>query len=125
VSRLEITIDEDRTWFRPGDTVSGRVAWRLDDDGESLELRLFWFTRGRGTEDVEIVDQLTTNRPEAAGERQFRLSLPDGPCSFSGRLITLTWALEAVVSPGDLAARADLIVSPIAVEIDISRLRTW
>ena len=35
-----------------------------------------------------------------------------GPWSFVGELITLVWAIEAVVEPGDHAARIEIAVSP-------------
>jgi len=125
MSHLMLTTDDDRTWFTPGSSVGGRLSWQLDGPAESLELRLFWFTQGRGSEDVRIVDELTTNRPASVGEIRFQFAIPDGPCSFSGRLITLTWALEAVVSSGGVTTRTEILVSPFAVEIDIRERRQW
>lgn len=114
---LAIELDGDSTWVRPGATLRGRMRWRLEDEAEALELRLFWYTRGRGTEDVEVVAVRRLESPELVGQQGFELEVPNGPYSFSGRLITLSWALELVVLPGEASERVDLLASPIPVEI--------
>jgi hypothetical protein len=122
VTNLRIDLDGDRRWFLPGDTVSGRAVWRLDTDPEAVELRLFWHTQGKGTEDVEVIDQVRTEAAGAAGERAFALRLPEGPYSFSGSLITLSWALELVALPGGELDRVDLVVAPTPVELRLTSL---
>ena len=119
---LRIDLDGDRRWYLPGDTVTGRAVWRLDADSEAVELRLFWHTRGKGTEDVEVVDQVRTEAAGAAGERAFALRLPLGPYSFSGTLITLSWALELVALPGGELERVELVVAPTPVEVRLTSL---
>jgi hypothetical protein len=122
VNDLRIDLDGDRRWYLPGDTVTGRAVWRLDADPEAVELRLFWHTRGKGTEDVEVVDQLRTEAAGAAGERAFAFRLPLGPYSFSGTLITLSWALELVALPGGELERVELVVAPTPVEVRLVSL---
>jgi hypothetical protein len=117
VSELRIDLDDDRRWFLPGDTVSGRAVWRLDEEPAAVELRLFWHTAGKGTGDVEIVDHVRTEAAGAAGERGFSFGLPVGPYSFSGSLITLAWALELVVLPDGRTERVDLVVAPTPIEV--------
>ncbi len=73
MNELRIEIDGDRRWFLPGETLSGRVVWRLEDDAEAVELRLFWYTSGKGTEDVEIVDSVRIEAAGKAGERELQL----------------------------------------------------
>jgi len=119
VTELSITLDGDSSWVKPGATVRGEIRWRLEEEAEALELRLFWYTRGRGTEDVEVVSTMPIARPAPAGRYEFAIDVPNGPYSFSGRLITLAWALELVVLPGKESERADLLVSPQPVEIDL------
>jgi len=53
--------------------------------------------------------------------REFRFRLPEGPYSFSGKLISLLWAIEVVASPGDMAGRAGIVVSPSGREVVIGR----
>ena len=126
MSALELRTDGGSTWFAPGATVSCEASWRLEEDVESvekLELRLFWYTEGKGTQDVVVVARRVVERPEPIGHRSFHFRLPAGPYSFSGRLITLRWALELVALPGGAAARVDLLLSPSPVEVSVQGLR--
>jgi hypothetical protein len=119
---MRIEIDDGRNWFLPGGTVSGRISWDVDDEVEAVELRLFWHTGGKGTEDVEIVRELRVDTPESRGERRYSFDLPLEPYSFSGSLITLAWALELVALPGGELDRTDLVVAPTPVEIRLESL---
>jgi hypothetical protein len=51
------------------------------------------------------------------GRRAFRFVVPEEPYSFSGKLISLTWALEAVAQPGERMGRRELVVGPGAREV--------
>lgn len=82
--------------------------------------RLFWYTRGKGTQDVVVVQEETFPAPGAQDERKFSFRLPAGPYSFSGRLISLLWAVEVVVQPGDESGRTEFTVSPTGDEIRIA-----
>lgn len=119
---LRIDLDDDRRWFLPGDTVTGKAVWRLAEPADAVELRLFWHTSGKGTEDVEIIDSLRTEAHGAAGERAFSFPLPLEPYSFSGSLITLSWALELVVLPDGQTERVELVVAPTPVEVRLTGL---
>jgi hypothetical protein len=131
MSQFRIDLDErEHEGFLPGETVSGRAAWSLDvDEGEpaSAELRLFWYTNGKGTEDVGVVETLTFDRPQRSEQRPFRLALPLEPYSFSGTLISLIWALELVVSTGPRAGEdgeaecREIVMSPTRREILLTR----
>ncbi len=116
MSELILHLDGDRSAFRPGEVVSGTLRWRLSDTSETLTVRLLWFTQGKGTVDVGVVDEHPVSAPGPSGEEPFRFRLPAGPYSFSGRLISLLWAVEAAASP-DTVARVNLIVSPTLVEV--------
>ena len=105
------------TSFRPGDTVEGTVRWQFPEPPESIELRLFWSTEGKGDQDLAVVETIPFDNPGAQDRRTFRVRLPEGPYSFSGKLITLTWALEAVALPGEKAGNLFLVVSPTGEEI--------
>ncbi len=122
MTTMRIDLEDDRRWYLPGDEVSGRVGWAMDSEPETVELRLFWHTSGKGTEDVEIVNDLRIEAPGSNGERGFSFRLPLGPYSFSGSLITLAWALELVVLPSGETERLDLIVSPIPAEVQLESL---
>jgi len=112
------TLDGGR-WFKPGETIEGKVSWQLDDDAEAIEIRLFWYTEGKGSQDVEVVNEKGIANPDRAGNRSFRFRVPRGPYSFSGKLITLAWAVELVVLPSGETERLDLLVGPQPVEVEL------
>lgn len=119
MSELRIDVESDRRNFTPGEGLAGRVSWRVDETPSSAELRLFWYTRGKGDKDVQVVDAVPFANPQSSDRREFRLPLPKEPYSFSGKLITLTWALELLVEPGSHVERRELVMSPSGQEIQI------
>jgi hypothetical protein len=92
--------------------LAGEFEWQLDQPAKSLELHLLWFTRGKGTQDVKVVDQQRLDSPPLRGERSFSFTLPAEPYSFSGRLISLVWALELVAEPGGETERLEFTCAP-------------
>jgi hypothetical protein len=109
---LDLTVAGDHRYL-PGEEIEGVAAWRAERAPAALELRLFWFTRGKGTEDLEIVRRVAFDTPLAVERRLFKLRLPDEPYTFAGRLVSLSWALELVALPSDRdAARVDIVVGP-------------
>lgn len=117
MSLIQVEIRDGYTAFRPGDVVEGTVLWQLEPGPSEVEARLFWYTRGKGDQDVGIVETIPYAQPAPTDRRQFRFRLPDGPYSFSGKLISLEWAIEVVAQPGDVAGRAMITVSPTGDEL--------
>lgn len=117
MSELEIRTHNDKTSFLPGEVVAGQVSWATDSPPGLIELRLFWRTQGKGTRDVKVVQSLTFENPRWQGAREFRFQLPDAPYSFSGKLISLIWALELILTSTNETERLDIIVSPTNSEI--------
>jgi hypothetical protein len=107
-----IQIDGEKALFSPGETIQGTVSWEAEKIPRRVELRLFWYTTGRGTQDVGIIEvqQLPPSPP--ANPIPFTFALPAGPYSFTGTLITLGWAIELVSHPGSRAQRLEFSMSP-------------
>lgn len=114
---LAIGTYESRTSFRPGEAIRGRAMWVLEKDPHAVEIRLFWYTSGKGSPDVGIVETQAVPSPGRRGETEFSFRAPVGPYSFSGKLISLQWAVEVVALPGREAQRQDLTISPTGAEI--------
>ena len=114
---ITIELDGGRTGYHPGELLTGSVAWRLDRPATDLEVRLFWFTQGKGTQDVRVTAIRRIDVTGLTGRGPFRFKLPDLPYSFSGKLISLTWAIEAVAQPGDRSARAEIVIAPEGKEV--------
>jgi hypothetical protein len=111
VAELKIEVAGGRVAFDPGEELNGIVKWS-GEPAASLELRLFWFTRGKGTEDVGIVENVRFEQPLAEGERSFRFRLPPAPYTCSGRLVSVVWALELIAHPSKAVARQELQMGP-------------
>ena len=117
MNQLKLAVREDRTRFQPGDEIVAAACWKFDQAPKSLEARLFWFTRGKGTEDVNVVETVRFDNPLLEEARPVRFPLPEAPYSFSGKLISLIWALELVAEPSGESTRLELTVSPTGQEI--------
>jgi hypothetical protein len=120
MNHLVIDIDDQRTSFRPGERVSGSVAWELEEEATVAELRLFWMTQGRGDRDLVVVQRERFDAPERAAAHRFHFELPLEPYSFSGKLISLVWSLELSVMPSDDATRTEITISPTGEEIRLA-----
>jgi hypothetical protein len=116
MSDLEIRTRDDKTDFLPGEEMAGEVSWHADAAPRSAELRLFWHTQGKGTRDVEVIETISFESPARQDRRDFRFTLPESPYSFSGKLVSLIWALELVLST-DETERLEIVISPSRTEI--------
>jgi len=120
MSELNLRLLEARTDFRPGEDVRGTASWILETPPERIEVRLFWYTEGKGDQDVGIAHSKRLSSTALDGSEEFVLTVPDGPLSFSGQLISLYWALELVALPGEETFRQPIVVShtdrPILLE---------
>jgi hypothetical protein len=117
MEKLSIALDEDQTAFVPRATIRGKIHWNLDRDPRYLELSLFWYTAGKGTRDTGVVETRRFDDLSLSGSRPFSFTLPDSPYSFSGKLISLIWALELTSSPEFGTIRQEITVSPTDREI--------
>lgn len=121
MSGLRIELAGGKSAFTPGEPLSGHVAWRLNDAPSSAELRLFWYTSGKGTQDVGVVSTMTFASPQAQDQRSFTLPLPREPYSCSGQLISVAWAVELILEPGGHVERHEFVLSPTQKEIVLGR----
>lgn len=119
---LSIELEQNQAGFRPGDVVAGTAQWRLEKQPQQVECRLIWYTQGKGDQDAGLGEATMFETPGLNDRRGFRFTLPNGPYSFSGSLISLTWALELTVSPGDLCERREITVAPTGREILLEAL---
>ena len=119
MENLSIELRDYKKDYRPGETIEGEIRWNLISQPESLELSLFWYTKGKGTQDIKIIRSIKIDSPGASGSKTFTFNVPDGPYSFSGTLISLMWAIELVAYPDKKTCRAEMVVSPTEQEIQL------
>jgi len=117
MDNLNIEIAEAKDAFRPGQTIKGTVRWNLQENPQSLEISLFWHTSGKGTKDVGVVETIKFDNPGSLGQKDFKFKLPKGPYTFSGKLISLIWAIEATTIPTEKTTRQKITISPTTQEI--------
>ncbi|MFT4692216.1 MAG: hypothetical protein ACI9OD_004447 [Limisphaerales bacterium] len=117
MNEVSLQIDGGRTEYRPGEQVVLLAGWRLDQSPTSAELRLFWHTKGKGSEDVEIVETQILDSPKSMEERRLTFQLPNAPYSYGGRLMSIIWAAELVVEPNAQSALAEFTLSADGKEV--------
>ena len=116
---LRVELENPEAIFRPGETIQGTASWSLAEAPEALEVRLFWFTQGKGDRDIGIVETTALDGAGREGGRDFTFTAPPAPLSFSGKLISLVWAVELVALPEGDAGRRELVISHTGEEIRI------
>jgi hypothetical protein len=114
---IKIEILNNKLEYLPGETVQGRVSWQAVKPVKSAEIRLFWYTSGKGTQDVGIADTVHVENPQQNHDQEFTLNIPEAPYSFSGKLISLIWAIECVLEPSDETERVELTISTTGKEV--------
>jgi hypothetical protein len=119
MNAVSISTREGRTEFSPGERIEATAEWQLAEPPRAVEVRLVWYTRGKGDTDVCIVDETRFDHPQPFDRRSCEFALPEAPYSFSGKLVSLVWAVEAVVEPGGNSQRLDIVVAPNGRELDL------
>jgi len=109
---LTLETKDNKTEFAPGAVVEGTVGWQLPQPPRDALLKLIWYTEGKGTQDVGIVERLELPVSQSTARNPFRFQLPPGPYSCSGRLVSVKWALELLVDRSRHVQRIELLVSP-------------
>ena len=121
MSSMQLEVADGKTRYRPGEWVEGVAFWELATAPESLEVRIYWRTQGKGTVDLEIVRNVKFTQVGLQGRRPFRLQLPAAPYSFSGKLISLVWGVELVSEPQGESANIEIVLSPTGEEVRLDR----
>jgi hypothetical protein len=121
MNNLKIETTDNKIEYLPSERVRGTCSWSFDTTPKGIELRLFWYTSGKGTADFNTVEVFSVNEPLKEGKRDFSFTLPAIPWSFSGELISLMWAIEMIAEPGGETERFEITVSPSGKKILLER----
>lgn len=117
MNKLELTFPQELTSFDPGAEIAVNAAWDLDAPPDKIEARLVWHTSGKGDRDLKVVKAVTIESPPARDQQLITFSLPWGPYSFSGKLISLIWGIELVSFPDEDSTRKEISVAPQGREV--------
>jgi hypothetical protein len=121
VNELSIVLANRDGAYRPGDVVEGKAVWDLHREPNRARVLLLWKTSGKGDTDTETIDLENLRRPDRHGELPFRFELPEGPYSFSGKLISLHWLLRLEAEP-EKPYEQEIVVSPTLAEIELGKV---
>ena len=117
----EIRTELDNVAFVPEETVRGTVTWRAAQTPREVILRLFYYTEGKGTRDVHLREVVEHSIHGSKGSETFRIAAPRRPYSFSGKLISLQWAVEAIFFPSMDSQSRDIVVGPGRQELRLEK----
>jgi len=112
MNEIQIGLDGDQKDFQPGETLQGTATWGLQMLPQTVEVRLFWYTEGKGTVDVVVVGCVRFKNALAQASEQFKFQLPLSPYSFSGQLVSLFWGVEIIALPSGASERVHFQMSP-------------
>jgi hypothetical protein len=114
---MNLKIDVSSHSYHPGEFIHGVLRWQDAEGTGRIDIRLIWYTSGKGTADVGVAGSESVQGPGTTGEKAFSFVAPNYPCSYSGSLISVSWAIEAIAFPQRFAERTDLVIGPDAREI--------
>lgn len=112
MSTLKIAVRKDPAQYCPGEEIAGAAQWTTGNQPEAVEVRLLWYTHGRGTEDVCQVDTVRFDAPLQDDTRPFRFTAPEAPYSLAGTLVSLDWVVELIALPSKESDRIIINISP-------------
>jgi hypothetical protein len=115
----QLRVAADRTLVECGAAVTGTAIWTGNIGHRAVDVVLRYRTQGRGDTDASVVARCHLGVAEA-GRARFRLDVPpQGPVTYNGQLLRLSWQAVLVVkttwsfgSPTTGPAVVDLTVAP-------------
>ncbi len=117
---LKVELDGDRSIFRPGGILTGRIVWEMNRTPDEISACLSWSTEGKGDEEgAEVIDQ--SWRPQSeSGSQAFRWQLPRGPLSMDGKLIRIRWTIECSTENPEEQVTVPIVLSHLERPIILS-----
>ncbi|GHC55629.1 hypothetical protein [Roseibacillus persicicus] len=116
-----VEIELDHFHHQPFQELTGRVRITGSLPAKKMELRVFWFTRGRGDEEAKVLHRQEISPHDSLVP--FAWKLPPAPYSFAGKLITLAWAVEVVDEKEQSLDLVPFLLSPSGEEMQLEALK--
>ncbi len=117
---IEIILDGNKKQFRPFDVIEGKIIYNLVKPCATIQVDLAWTTIGKGTTDSCAVDSTgVSTMGKISGDGRFRLAVPAGPYSFSGKLVSIVWLVSCGAESDLDIAETEITISPSGKELVI------
>jgi hypothetical protein len=104
VATLNLTLDDARDAYQPGETLAGQYHLAADEGCEALEISVLWHTEGKGDEDMAVhyFERMAAGDAAMDSERPQRFStvLPNSPLSYDGVMVKIRWCVRLRVFLG-------------------------
>lgn len=114
---LSLQLDRGDASYVPGEPITGKVTWDLEPSLSSVTVRLLWRTSGKGSQDFGLVGEEVWDSVSPSDSQPFTFPGVDGPYSFSGKLITVSWIVEAYAGRQKHKVEQALMLSPTGTEV--------
>lgn len=117
---IELKLFKAPPHYDVDEPIVGELIWdELTERCDLIELRLLWYTIGKGDRDLQVIARIAVMKPGERGKQRFHFDPPGGPYSFSGSLISLVWAIEAVTVPLSDSQIIEFTLAPGGNEVRI------
>lgn len=117
MSSIHLQLRDGERALEPGAPIDVVATWSDVQGHEQLAVSLLWYTQGKGSEDTRTVARQVLQLHDASGRAELSFEGPLEPWSFSGRLVSLVWAIEGTLEPGGAVHRVELVIAPEAREV--------
>lgn len=119
---VSIALDDPRAQHVPESTFAATVRWSGGEENTTGVVRLVWWTEGKGDRDFEIVAEHELDAVGGEGEAALEFTYPALPYSYSGKVVSIRWGIEAAFRPGKHLELLPLTMGPAGDAIDVRGL---
>ena len=118
MNKIQIILESESNNFLPYEEIPFLINWDLQDLKENkVEVHLFWYTKGCGIEDLEIIETKHFNIAAEKGQKKLMFNAPQYPYSFSGKYVSVIWAIEAVFEKSKISSMVTFDITPFRKKI--------
>lgn len=119
-ARIEFLLEDTDRVLHPGQELAGgfRLNTALPVMVRHVELSVLWYTEGKGDTDEGVIHHETcaeNTQIDAARAFSFRVTLPEAPWSYDGKIVKIRWVVRVRIKPengAELAAEERFYLLP-------------
>lgn len=123
MDKISIQLKDGKISYQPGEKICGELEWDLTQEVENIAINVFWYTEGMGDQDSEIAETEIIKSPLKSDRQSFKIELPMAPYSYSGKITSLKWALEATTLKNKVKDVKEFSMMPENKEIILPEIK--